>query len=268
MVRPDGGLMDHIVVSTFGAMGLAELAAERPQHPDAPRWRHAVELMAVQKCNMSQRNPWGLIPSCWYSDRPDAARPGGTARYRYFFRYRSASGGGVPGTGLVPGVSVDGRTVLDDGIHVGHGDEDLHLVARQGLRNGKLVQVAGVVVVDGSPQEVRSARNRWYPTAIPRPPRPDRRAIGVVVRYRSRCFAAAFLSLRSFFSFTDSLGLLLPDRLFWSLFAIAHLLGSWFGLSSVVRLGRPDRVFSLSLVARIVARCIQRRASILQHGNR
>jgi hypothetical protein len=33
--------------------------------------------------------------------------------------------------------------------------------------------------------------------------------------------------LRSFFSFTDSLGLLLADRFFWSLFAIAHLLGVW-----------------------------------------
>jgi len=72
--------------SLFGAMGLAELAALRAQHPDAPRWKRAVELMATQKCNMAERNPWGLIPSYWYADRPDAGRPGGTARYRYFFR--------------------------------------------------------------------------------------------------------------------------------------------------------------------------------------
>ena len=54
---------------------------------------------------------------------------------------------------------------------------------------------------------------------------------------RSRCFAAAFRSLRSFFSFTDSLGLLLPDRLFCSLLAIAYFLGSWFEVSLVVRPG-------------------------------
>jgi len=66
-------------------MGLAELAALRAQHPDAPRWKRAVELMATQKCNMAERNPWGLIPSYWYADRPDVGRPGGTARYRYFF---------------------------------------------------------------------------------------------------------------------------------------------------------------------------------------
>ena len=48
---------------------------------------------------------------------------------------------------------------LDDRIHVGHGNEDLHLVAGHGLRHGKLVQVAGVVVVDGSPQEVPEVTN-------------------------------------------------------------------------------------------------------------
>ena len=74
-------------------MGLAELALERPRHPDAFHWRHAVELLAAQKCNMSDRNPWGIVPSYWYADRPSAGRPGGTARYRYFFRYRNASGG-------------------------------------------------------------------------------------------------------------------------------------------------------------------------------
>ena len=78
--------------SLFGAMGLAELALLRPEHADAPRWKHAVELMASQKCNASERNPWGLIPSYWYADRPGAGRPGGTARYRYFFRYQGPNG--------------------------------------------------------------------------------------------------------------------------------------------------------------------------------
>lgn len=79
----------------FGAMGLAELALLRPDHPDAPKWKQAVRLMAEQKCRIADRNPWGLVPSYWSSDRPDAGRPGGSARYRYFFRHRSANGGEI-----------------------------------------------------------------------------------------------------------------------------------------------------------------------------
>lgn len=78
--------------SLFGAMGLAELALLRPEHADAPKWKQAVVLMASQKCNASERNPWGLIPSYWYADRPGAGRPGGTARYRYFFRFQGPNG--------------------------------------------------------------------------------------------------------------------------------------------------------------------------------
>ena len=51
------------------------------------------------------------------------------------------------------GVLVDRRTALDDRIHVGHGHQYLDLVAGHRLGNGKLVQVTGVVVVDGSPQQ-------------------------------------------------------------------------------------------------------------------
>lgn len=76
----------------FGAIGLAELALLRGEHPDAPKWKHAVELMAQQKCNMADRNVWGLIPSYWYADRPAAGRPGGTGRYRYFFRFNGPNG--------------------------------------------------------------------------------------------------------------------------------------------------------------------------------
>jgi hypothetical protein len=91
--RVGPGREELTAASMFGAIGLAELALLRPQHADAPRWKHAVELMAAQKCDMSERNPWGLIPSYWYADRPNAGRPGGTARYRYFFRFQNASGG-------------------------------------------------------------------------------------------------------------------------------------------------------------------------------
>jgi hypothetical protein len=48
--------------------------------------------MASQKCNMAERNPWGLIPCYWYADRPGAGRPAGTARYHYFFRFNGPKG--------------------------------------------------------------------------------------------------------------------------------------------------------------------------------
>ena len=53
--------------------------------------------MAEQKCNMAERNCWGLVPSYWYCDRAVAGRPGGTARYRYFFRYQGPKGSIVLG---------------------------------------------------------------------------------------------------------------------------------------------------------------------------
>jgi hypothetical protein len=81
--------------SLFGALGLAELATLRPEHSDGSRWRQAVTLMARQKCDIAARNPWGLVASYWYADRPGAGRPGGTARYRYFFRYQGPNGGTI-----------------------------------------------------------------------------------------------------------------------------------------------------------------------------
>jgi hypothetical protein len=84
---------DLTAASPLGCLGLAELSALRPGHPDAPLWKRAVRLVASQKCDMADRNPWGLIPCYWYADRPGAGRPGGTARYRYFFQYRGPNGG-------------------------------------------------------------------------------------------------------------------------------------------------------------------------------
>ena len=60
---------------------------------------------------------------------------------------------------VVAGVLVDGRPVLDERVHVGHGHTDLDGVSGQGLGDGELIQVAGVVVVDGSPQKVRQIAN-------------------------------------------------------------------------------------------------------------
>ncbi len=97
-IGPDNGdliAFGHFTTfgTVFGAMGLAELAMLRPEHADAPKWKRAVELIAEQKSRLADRNPWGLIPSYWSSDKPGAGgRPGGGGRYRYFFRSRADHG--------------------------------------------------------------------------------------------------------------------------------------------------------------------------------
>ena len=50
-------------------------------------------------------------------------------------------------------VPVNRRTALHGRIDVGHGHEHLDLVARHRLGDGKLVKVAGIIVVDGSPEK-------------------------------------------------------------------------------------------------------------------
>lgn len=82
-------------VSLFSPIALAEMALLQPRHPDAPRWKRAVALIAEQKCRLSERNPWGLIPSYWYAQSPGAGRPGGSGSYRYFLRFRSPNGGEI-----------------------------------------------------------------------------------------------------------------------------------------------------------------------------
>lgn len=71
--------------SIFGALGLCELAKVAKQHPHRRRWLDAVERIAEQYCVMSQRNPFGLIPSYWYATDPGRARKAGSAFYRYFY---------------------------------------------------------------------------------------------------------------------------------------------------------------------------------------
>ena len=58
---------------------------------------------------------------------------------------------GIDRSGVLPRVLVDRRALFHEGVHVGDGDADLHRAARKNLRDGELVQVAGVVVVDRSP---------------------------------------------------------------------------------------------------------------------
>ena len=52
------------------------------------------------------------------------------------------------------GVRIDGRVLLDEGIHVGDGHQNLHLLIRQGLGHRQLVQVQGIIVVNRCPEQV------------------------------------------------------------------------------------------------------------------
>jgi hypothetical protein len=69
----------------FGPLGLCELAKTVEKHAERNRWIDAAQRIAGQFCLMSQRNPFGLIPSYWYAQDPRLVRKGGSAFYRYFF---------------------------------------------------------------------------------------------------------------------------------------------------------------------------------------
>jgi hypothetical protein len=71
----------------LGPIGLCEVWKLRPDHPDAVRWRQAIQRIAEQKCLMSARNAWGLIPSYWYKENHGGARQAGSGYYRYFYQY-------------------------------------------------------------------------------------------------------------------------------------------------------------------------------------
>ena len=58
-------------------------------------------------------------------------------------------------------MTVNCRTTLDDRIYVSHGNEYLHLVSKHRLGNGKLVQVPGVVIVNGAPEKVPEIMRRF-----------------------------------------------------------------------------------------------------------
>lgn len=50
-----------------GPVGLCELLAFQPNHPDAGIWRNCIHRIAAQYLWTSQRNPWGRVPARWYS---------------------------------------------------------------------------------------------------------------------------------------------------------------------------------------------------------
>jgi len=84
---PDGsGLAADTYDGVLGLLGMCSLVQLRPEHKDAGRWKDAVCLRAEQRCQMAQRNPWGLTPSYWYAEDPGGGRPAGSGFYRYFSR--------------------------------------------------------------------------------------------------------------------------------------------------------------------------------------
>ena len=62
---------------------------------------------------------------------------------------------GVDRRSVVARMGVDGAALLDQQVHVGNGHQNLHRAARQHFAHAKLVQVARIVVVDGTPQQCR-----------------------------------------------------------------------------------------------------------------
>jgi hypothetical protein len=55
---------------------------------------------------------------------------------------------------------VNCRSPLDDRVNVGNGDQDLGGPVGHGLGNGKLVQIARIIVVDGTPEQVPKITRR------------------------------------------------------------------------------------------------------------
>ena len=57
-------------------------------------------------------------------------------------------------------MGIDRRRGLDDGIHVGDGDQDLDPAIGQLLGDGELIEVLRGVVIDGTPKEIAQVADR------------------------------------------------------------------------------------------------------------
>ena len=56
---------------------------------------------------------------------------------------------------------VKGRSLFDDRVNVGNGDQDLGGPFGHGFGNGKLVQITRIIVVDGAPEKVPEIARRF-----------------------------------------------------------------------------------------------------------
>ncbi|MFZ4398376.1 MAG: glycoside hydrolase family 9 protein, partial [Kiritimatiellia bacterium] len=79
---------------SLGLIGMCDLIEQRPGHADRGVWTNAVGKAARQIRLISERNPWGLIATEWFSKDPGGGRKGGSGFYRYL-------PGGGPNTGIL-----------------------------------------------------------------------------------------------------------------------------------------------------------------------
>jgi hypothetical protein len=77
-----------------------------------------------------------------------------------FRQHRKNPGRRVHRGRVVTGVRVDGRAVFHERVHIGDGHSNRDGIGGQGVGDRELVQIAGVVVVDGRPQQTREITNR------------------------------------------------------------------------------------------------------------
>jgi hypothetical protein len=49
---------------------------------------------------------------------------------------------------------------LDDSVDISNGDKDLYTARRHGFSNGKLIQIARIIVVDGTPEKAPEISRR------------------------------------------------------------------------------------------------------------
>ncbi len=78
-------LASHCNDGQFGEIGLCDLYTLHSSHKDAAKWKEAIILAADQRCNMSQKNPWGLVPTYYFMDNPGGGKHVGGGYYRYFY---------------------------------------------------------------------------------------------------------------------------------------------------------------------------------------
>ena len=55
---------------------------------------------------------------------------------------------------------VQRRLSCDQRVHVGDGNQDFHGPARQALCDGELIEVPGLIVIDGTPEKLREVASR------------------------------------------------------------------------------------------------------------
>jgi hypothetical protein len=91
----------------------------------------------------------------------------GKIRGEFLGQHRKRLGNRVDRGGVLPRMIVKRRSLFDDRVNVGNGDQDLGGPVGHGFGNGKLVQIARIIVVDGAPEKVPEITRRFPQLASP-----------------------------------------------------------------------------------------------------